>query len=145
MSSTNTPTEKAKNYVQKKEIPQLFEALMTGLMFKQPDDHIEFLIHCLNNLKSAGKNLPPIKWNTFIQSASDVATPLPPVRPGSSQISQEARILSAKALDKSVNHLSMSRANSKAEMNTKYSQPLPSITKKTIPFPVVFMIGNSFK
>jgi hypothetical protein len=32
----NSSTDKARNYIQNKEIPQLFEALMTGLMFKQP-------------------------------------------------------------------------------------------------------------
>ena len=47
---TSSSTEKAKNYIQSREIPQLFEALMTGLMFKQPDNHIEYIISCLQKI-----------------------------------------------------------------------------------------------
>ena len=67
---TSSSTEKAKNYIQSREIPQLFEALMTGLMFKQPDNHIEDIISCLQ--KSNGqKDVNQVKWNAFITSPKD--------------------------------------------------------------------------
>jgi hypothetical protein len=71
-SLTNSSTERAKAYIQNREIPQLFEALMTGLMFKQPDDHIDYIISCLQKIKHANQNnnnhnqKAHIKWNTFI-------------------------------------------------------------------------------
>ena len=106
-SLTISSTEKARNYIQSREIPQLFEALMTGLMFKQPDDHIEYIINCLhrvkhlNNNNNSNKQLaniplkqnnPPtnVKWNTFL-------TDLPTVKENAEQqhhISKEARVLS---------------------------------------------------
>lgn len=62
---TSSSTEKAKNYIQSREIPQLFEALMTGLMFKQPDDHIEYIINCLKKCDGNKEN-NQVKWNAFI-------------------------------------------------------------------------------
>lgn len=61
---TSSSTEKAKNYIQSREIPQLFEALMTGLMFKQPDNHIEYIINCLQKVNTNSDN--QVKWNAFI-------------------------------------------------------------------------------
>lgn len=61
---TSSSTEKAKNYIQSREIPQLFEALMTGLMFKQPDNHIEYIINCLQKVNKNSDN--QVKWNAFI-------------------------------------------------------------------------------
>ncbi len=67
-------TEKARTYIQNKEIPQLFEALMTALMFKQPDDHIDYIIKCLERLKgdeNETSSNPDLKWNTFLTSAEE--------------------------------------------------------------------------
>ena len=93
----SSSTDKARNYIQNKEIPQLFEALMTGLMFKQPDDHIEYIIGCLQKVKSHGgqrNNEKIVKWNTFLTAASKDKD-LPPLREnGKLSIAQEARILS---------------------------------------------------
>jgi hypothetical protein len=65
---TSPATEKAKKYILNKEIPQLFEALMTSLMYNQPDDHVDYLIKCLQRLKQNGKmsQREQLKWNTFI-------------------------------------------------------------------------------
>ncbi len=64
---TSSSTEKAKNYIQSREIPQLFEALMTGLMFKQPDNHIDYIINCLQKVKATSNNdSHQVKWNAFI-------------------------------------------------------------------------------
>lgn len=94
---TNSSTEKAKNYIQNREIPQLFEALMTGLMFKQPDDHIDYIIQCLQRLK--GNTAPansknPVKWNTFITNGND--KDLPPLKENNNpnNLNKEARLVS---------------------------------------------------
>ena len=70
---TSSSTEKAKNYIQSREIPQLFEALMTGLMFKQPDNHIEYIISCLQKINGK-KDDNQVKWNAFITSPKDNTT-----------------------------------------------------------------------
>ncbi len=68
---TSSSTEKAKNYIQSREIPQLFEALMTGLMFKQPDNHIDYIISCLQKVKSIpGNETNQVKWNAFITQSN---------------------------------------------------------------------------
>lgn len=86
VSLTSSSTEKAKNYIQNREIPQLFEALMTGLMFKQPEDHIEYIINCLHKIKSPNKS--QIKWNTFITSGNEKENTNP------MNLSREARLIS---------------------------------------------------
>ena len=93
---TNSSTEKAKAYIQGREIPQLFEALMTGLMFKQPDDHLDYIIGCLQKLKSTGNNNnnskqanhPVVKWNTFLTTGDGLS----PLKENTNQ--KEARIVS---------------------------------------------------
>ena len=86
---TNSSTEKAKAYIQGREIPQLFEALMTGLMFKQPEDHVDYIIGCLQKLKTNNKaNSQPVKWNTFLTSSEGLA----PLKENNNQ--KEARIVS---------------------------------------------------
>ena len=87
---TNSSTEKAKAYIQAREIPQLFEALMTGLMFKQPEDHVDYIISCLQKLKTANRSATqPVKWNTFL-TASEAG--LAPLKDNTNQ--KEARIVS---------------------------------------------------
>ncbi len=61
--------EKAKQYLENREIPQLFEALITSLMYDQPDDHIEYLQDCLQKIKSNEKNVKSIRWDSFIDHA----------------------------------------------------------------------------
>ena len=94
-SLTIASTEKAKIYIQSREIPQLFEALMTGLMFKQPEDHIDYIINCLQRVKAAGNNHAnsknQVKWNTFL---TDMPTSKENTNPNQQSMSKEARILS---------------------------------------------------
>lgn len=100
---TNSSTEKAKAYIQSREIPQLFEALMTGLMFKQPDDHIEYIINCLQRIKAnngtqqSQPTKSQIKWNSFITQPNE-KNDLPPLRdnPNASNINKEARVINGK-------------------------------------------------
>ncbi len=70
---TSSSTEKAKNYIQSREIPQLFEALMTGLMFKQPDNHIEYIINCLTKVNTSANKDNKVKWNAFITEPKESA------------------------------------------------------------------------
>ena len=63
---SNDVTDKAKAYIQNKDIPDLFQALMTGLMYHQPDDHIKFLTDSLNYIKE--KRVHSIDWTTFLQT-----------------------------------------------------------------------------
>lgn len=88
VSLTSSSTEKAKNYIQNREIPQLFEALMTGLMFKQPEDHIDYIMNCLHKIKSPQKS-HGVKWNTFITAASNEKENSNPMN-----LSREARLVS---------------------------------------------------
>ncbi|XP_004210036.3 adenylate kinase isoenzyme 5 isoform X1 [Hydra vulgaris] len=71
--------EEVRAYMESKKIPQLFESLMTALMYKKPPDHIKFLIECL--LKA--KDDPFIKWHSFCE-------PLPPIVKKISVIKSEA-------------------------------------------------------
>lgn len=83
---TNSSTEKAKDYIQSREIPQLFEALMTGLMFRQPEDHLDYIITNLQKLRATSSaQRSHIKWNTFLSSAET-----------SKSMTNEARIVSGK-------------------------------------------------
>ncbi|XP_052220211.1 adenylate kinase isoenzyme 5-like isoform X2 [Dreissena polymorpha] len=78
-------TEDAKSYLSKREIPRLFESLMTGLMYHRPTDHIQYLIDCLHKVHEKGQE--NITWSSFVDIRRS-KTPLPPisngeVRPGS--------------------------------------------------------------
>uniref|UniRef100_A0A1I8FJM4 Adenylate kinase n=1 Tax=Macrostomum lignano TaxID=282301 RepID=A0A1I8FJM4_9PLAT len=68
----------AKEYVSKKQIPQLFECLMTGLMYHRPSDHIAYLQQCLDKIKVQG--VSGVRWDLFLE-AKRAKTPLPPVTP----------------------------------------------------------------
>jgi len=70
-------TQDAKAYLADREIPQLFESLMTGLMFYRPEDHIAYLQECLKKIRADG--VDKVRWNLFIESKRK--TPLPPITP----------------------------------------------------------------
>ncbi|CAF1446892.1 unnamed protein product [Adineta ricciae] len=73
--TTATPTL-AKDYLSKRKIPELFEALMTGLMVNKPDDHIGFLMDSLSRCKGSKQSL---KWDTFVSHNSGSHNALPPI------------------------------------------------------------------
>uniref|UniRef100_A0A1I8BKM8 Zeta_toxin domain-containing protein n=1 Tax=Meloidogyne hapla TaxID=6305 RepID=A0A1I8BKM8_MELHA len=52
------------NYLQEHSIPQLFEGLMTGLVYNQPTDPIQFLENAIAKLRKYPDL--PLKWDTFI-------------------------------------------------------------------------------
>eukprot|EP01135_Chromosphaera_perkinsii_P000041 Nk52_evm20s16 gene=Nk52_evmTU20s16 len=55
----------AKLYLEKHGIQQLFESIMTGLMYQRPDDHILFIEQCLQKIKETKPE--SIKWNLFVE------------------------------------------------------------------------------
>ncbi|CAL8099497.1 unnamed protein product [Calicophoron daubneyi] len=67
-----TPTE-TKEYLIKNGIPQLFECLMTGLMYHRPTDHINYLQECLEKIKKDG--IAGVRWDMFLETRQDT----PPV------------------------------------------------------------------
>ncbi|XP_077986420.1 adenylate kinase isoenzyme 5-like isoform X2 [Glandiceps talaboti] len=71
-------TEDTKAYLAAREIPQLFESLMTGLMYYRPEDHVTYLQDCLQKAKTTG--VENVKWNSFVEGAKR-STPLPPITP----------------------------------------------------------------
>ncbi|CAF4550994.1 unnamed protein product [Rotaria sp. Silwood1] len=75
--NTNANTELAKDYIAKRKIPQLFEALITGLMVHKPEDHIDFIIESLTRYKDGNQQL---KWDTFIGRKGGMNNTLVPLK-----------------------------------------------------------------
>uniref|UniRef100_A0A914IBB1 Adenylate kinase n=1 Tax=Globodera rostochiensis TaxID=31243 RepID=A0A914IBB1_GLORO len=58
----------AKRYLQDHAIPQLFEGLMTGLIYNKPEDHIQFLENAIQKIRmNPGM---AFKWDSFVTSSS---------------------------------------------------------------------------
>ncbi|KAG5281581.1 hypothetical protein AALO_G00073930 [Alosa alosa] len=68
-------TNDAKEYLSKRQIPQLFESMLTGLMFHRPDDPLHFLETCLQKTRELG-GVEGVAWDTFI---TPDRRPLPPI------------------------------------------------------------------
>jgi adenylate kinase len=73
----NASTELAKDYIAKRKIPQLFEALITGLMVHKPENHIEFIIESLSRFKDGDQQ---IKWDVFIGRKGGMKNTLAPLK-----------------------------------------------------------------
>ncbi|KAM8931023.1 adenylate kinase isoenzyme 5 isoform 2-T2 [Pelodytes ibericus] len=54
-----------KEYLTRREIPQLFEGLLNGLMYYRPDDPVDYLENCLQKVKELGGS-DKVKWDTFV-------------------------------------------------------------------------------
>lgn len=74
-------TSDAKEYLARREIPQLFESLLTGLMYYRPDDPVEYLETCLKKVRELG-GTDKVRWDTFI--GQDKKS-LPPLNGGQSR------------------------------------------------------------
>ncbi|XP_013786291.1 adenylate kinase isoenzyme 5-like [Limulus polyphemus] len=59
-----TSYEEVNSYLARREIPQLFESMMVGLMFHRPGDHIQFLQQCLSKIRTG--EVKRCYWNSFI-------------------------------------------------------------------------------
>uniref|UniRef100_H3AGQ9 Adenylate kinase 5 n=1 Tax=Latimeria chalumnae TaxID=7897 RepID=H3AGQ9_LATCH len=68
-------TNEAKEYLAKRDVPQLFESLLTGLMYYRPDDPIEYLDNCLRKVKELG-GTEKIRWDTFVGQEKRTLPPL---------------------------------------------------------------------
>ncbi|PIK35723.1 Adenylate kinase domain containing protein [Apostichopus japonicus] len=77
-----TSKDDTKTYLSKREIPQLFESLMTGLMYHKPEDHVSYLKQCLQELDGADAN--NIQWHMFVDGGKQSA-PLPPINKSNSE------------------------------------------------------------
>ncbi|CAJ0959359.1 unnamed protein product, partial [Mesorhabditis belari] len=60
----------AKAYLQEHGIPQLFEGLMTGLIYNKPDDPLEFLEEALAKVR--GNPNMEVSWDMFIKTESEI-------------------------------------------------------------------------
>uniref|UniRef100_A0A3P9DEK6 Adenylate kinase 5 n=1 Tax=Maylandia zebra TaxID=106582 RepID=A0A3P9DEK6_9CICH len=68
-------TNDAKEYLARREIPQLFESLLTGLMYYRPDDPIEYLEGCLKKARELG-GPEKVRWDTFVGQEKKSLPPL---------------------------------------------------------------------
>ncbi|KAF6728113.1 Adenylate kinase isoenzyme 5 [Oryzias melastigma] len=82
-------TNDAKEYLARREIPQLFESLLTGLMYYRPDDPIEFLESCLKKARELG-GPDKVRWDTFVGQEKKS---LPPLNGGQSRRSLFRNVL----------------------------------------------------
>ncbi|KAI4895778.1 hypothetical protein NFI96_011549 [Prochilodus magdalenae] len=74
-------TNDAKEYLSRREIPQLFESLLTGLMYYRPDDPIDYLECCLKKVRELG-GTDKVRWDTFVGQEKKS---LPPLNGGQSR------------------------------------------------------------
>ncbi|GAB1288249.1 Adenylate kinase isoenzyme 5 [Apodemus speciosus] len=74
-------TNDAKEYLARRDIPQLFESLLNGLMCSKPEDPVEYLESCLQKVKELG-GCDKVKWDTFVSQEKKT---LPPLNGGQSR------------------------------------------------------------
>uniref|UniRef100_A0A3Q3ECP7 Adenylate kinase 5 n=1 Tax=Hippocampus comes TaxID=109280 RepID=A0A3Q3ECP7_HIPCM len=74
-------TNDAKEYLARREIPQLFESLLTGLMYHRPDDPVDYLEGCLKKVRELG-GPDKVRWDTFVGQEKKS---LPPINGGQSR------------------------------------------------------------
>ena len=59
---------------------------MTGLMFHRPDDHLTYLIECIQKVQLSGSNT--VNWNAFVEF-KNTGTALPPISAASQRDSAD--------------------------------------------------------
>ncbi|XP_021354678.1 adenylate kinase isoenzyme 5-like isoform X3 [Mizuhopecten yessoensis] len=127
-------TDDAKSYLSKREIPRLFESLMTGLMYHRPTDHIKYLIDCLHKVQDKGSN--NITWSAFVDIRR-TKTPLPPITPPDGK-KRRSRPSSRQKEPSKIEE-------DKKNLDDKKASPLPPITKSEdgVPdVPVILIVGG---
>ncbi|XP_059141356.1 adenylate kinase isoenzyme 5-like [Physella acuta] len=116
-------TEDAKAYLSSREVPRLFECLMTGLMFHRPNDHIQYLIDSLEKVKTKGQ--AELTWNMFVEVKS-AKKPLPPITPVNGKRPTSRGVVK----------------DNKVEVKPSLS-PLPPIGPNGLPdVPIIFIMGG---
>ncbi|XP_006634830.2 adenylate kinase isoenzyme 5 [Lepisosteus oculatus] len=68
-------SSEAREYLSRREIPQLFESLLTGLMYYRPDDPVEYLESCLKKVRELG-GTEKVRWDTFVGQEKKSLPPL---------------------------------------------------------------------
>ncbi|XP_038649686.1 adenylate kinase isoenzyme 5 isoform X2 [Scyliorhinus canicula] len=68
-------TAEAKDYLSNRQIPQLFESMLTGLMYYRPDNPVEYLENCLKKVKELG-GPERVRWDTFVAQEKKMLPPL---------------------------------------------------------------------
>ncbi|XP_051866655.1 adenylate kinase isoenzyme 5 [Pristis pectinata] len=68
-------TTEAKDYLSKRQIPQLFESMLTGLMYHRPEDPVDYLESCLKKVKELG-GPDRVRWDTFVAQEKRTLPPL---------------------------------------------------------------------
>ncbi|XP_048587761.1 adenylate kinase isoenzyme 5 isoform X3 [Nematostella vectensis] len=76
-------SEDSKEYMAKTEVHQLFEGMLTGLLYNKPEDHLAFLENCI----ALAKQNKDIQWNSFLDLSKK---PLPPIPKTDGPIKSEA-------------------------------------------------------
>ncbi|XP_078416849.1 adenylate kinase isoenzyme 5 [Cetorhinus maximus] len=68
-------TAEPKDYLSKRQIPQLFESMLTGLMYYRPDNPVDYLESCLKKVKELG-GPDRVRWDTFVAQEKRTLPPL---------------------------------------------------------------------
>uniref|UniRef100_A0A5K3FTZ1 Nucleoside-diphosphate kinase n=2 Tax=Mesocestoides corti TaxID=53468 RepID=A0A5K3FTZ1_MESCO len=68
------PPKETNEYLASHEIPQLFECLITGLMFHRPADPVQYIQECLEQIKRIG--FRSVRWDLFVEDKRCVLPPL---------------------------------------------------------------------
>ncbi|KAM3825778.1 adenylate kinase isoenzyme 5-like [Vipera latastei] len=63
----------AGDYISSREIPRLFESMLTGLMYYQPEDPISYLEGCLKKVRAMG-GPEKLQWDTFLSQEDAQST-----------------------------------------------------------------------
>ncbi|XP_025111640.1 uncharacterized protein LOC112574655 [Pomacea canaliculata] len=130
-------SQDAKLYLSEREVPRLFECLMTGLMFHRPSDHIQYLIECLEKVKQSGQE--KLRWNIFVEMQQS-KVPLPPISPsnGHRPISRELP-----SSPKESSESTKFKKDDQPRTPVHATSPLPPIKDKIIPdVPIIFLMGG---
>uniref|UniRef100_F6SPL9 Uncharacterized protein n=1 Tax=Ornithorhynchus anatinus TaxID=9258 RepID=F6SPL9_ORNAN len=65
----------AKEYLSRREIPQLFESMLTGLMYHRPEDPVGYLESCLQRVRELG-GPEKVQWDTFLTQERRTLPPI---------------------------------------------------------------------
>uniref|UniRef100_UPI00398F1520 adenylate kinase isoenzyme 5 n=1 Tax=Pristiophorus japonicus TaxID=55135 RepID=UPI00398F1520 len=65
----------ARDYLSDRHIPQLFESMLTGLMYYKPEDPVDYLESCLKKVKELG-GADRVRWDTFVAQEKRMLPPL---------------------------------------------------------------------
>ncbi|XP_033731673.1 uncharacterized protein LOC117321300 isoform X2 [Pecten maximus] len=128
-------TDDAKSYLSARNIPRLFESLMTGLMYHRPTNHIKYLIDCLQKVEDKGSD--NITWSAFVDIRR-TKTPLPPITPPQGKTRRSRPSSRQKDPSKIV--------NDQKDLTDRKASPLPPITKSVdadVPdVPITLIVGG---